>query len=100
MNSIDEEIKNLESSQALDLINSDIKVGFISTSIPVIIFTTAVLISLYAILQRRRRKSKIVEVDPNLLEAIRKRAVLEASKAKTNKTSAKKKAPKVKKKSR
>ena len=91
MSSIDEEVKNLESSQALDLINSDIKVGFISTSIPVIVFTAAVLISLYAILQRRRRKSKIIEVDPNLLEAIRKRAVLEDSKAKTNKTNAKKK---------
>ena len=91
MNSIDEEVKNLESSQALELIGSDIKVGFISTSIPIIIFTIAAFISLYAILQRRRRKSKIVEIDPNLLEVLRKRAVLEASQAKTNKTKAKKK---------
>ena len=91
MNSIDEEVKNLESSQALDLISSDIKVGFISTSIPIIIFTTAALISLYAILQRRRRKSKSVEIDPNLLDLMRKRAVLEASQAKTNKAKAKKK---------
>ena len=91
MNSIDEEVKNLESSQALDLISSDIKIGFISTSIPIIIFTTAALISLYAILQRRRRKSKSVEIDPNLLDLMRKRAVLEASQAKTNKAKAKKK---------
>jgi len=91
MNSIDEEVKNLESSQALELIGSDIKVGFISTSIPIIIFTIAAFISLYAILQKRRRKSKIVEIDPNLLEVLRKRAVLEASQAKTNKTKAKKK---------
>ena len=91
MDNIDEEVKNLESSQALDLISSDIKVGFISTSIPVIIFTTAALITIYAILQRKRRKSKIVEIEPNLLELMRKRSAIATLDTKTRKTKAKKK---------
>ncbi len=91
MNSIDEEVKNLESSQALDLISSEIEIGFISTSIPIIIFTTAALITVYAILQRKRRKSKIVEIEPNLLEVMRKRSAIATLDTKTRKTKAKKK---------
>ena len=91
MNSIDEEVKNLESSQALDLISSDIEIGFISTSIPIIIFTTAALITVYAILQRKRRKSKIVEIEPNLLEVMQKRSAIATLDTKTRKTKAKKK---------
>ena len=91
MNSIDEEVKNLESSQALDLISSEIEIGFISTSIPIIIFTTAALITVYAILQRKRRKSKIVEIEPNLLEVMQKRSAIATLDTKTRKTKAKKK---------
>ena len=70
---IDNEVRNLESNQALDLLNSEVKVGFISTSIPIIIFTSVAIFALYAYLQRRRRRSKMVEIDPNLLEVIKSR---------------------------
>ena len=68
---IDEEFKNLDSSQALDLINSDIKVGFISTSIPVILFTAASAIAIYAYLARRKRRSKFDLASVETLARIR-----------------------------
>lgn len=82
IDSIDDEVRNLESNQALDLINSEVKVGFISTSIPIIIFTSVAIFALYAYLQKRRRKSKMVEIDPNLLEVIKSRRENQISKVK------------------
>jgi hypothetical protein len=58
INAIDEEVRNLENSQALDLLNSDIKIAFISTSIPVFIFTVTAVAAIYAYLARRKRRSK------------------------------------------
>jgi hypothetical protein len=51
-------VRNLENSQALDLLNSDIKIAFISTSIPVFIFTVTAAAAIYAYLARRKRRSK------------------------------------------
>ena len=68
---IDQEFRNLDSSQALDLINSDIKVGFISTSIPVILFTAASAIAIYAYLARRKRRSKFDLASVETLARIR-----------------------------
>ena len=58
INAIDEEVRNLENSQALDLLNKDISIGFISTSIPVFIFTVTAIAAIYAYLARRKRRSK------------------------------------------
>ena len=58
INAIDEEVRNLENSQALDLLNKDIGIGFITTSIPVFIFTVTAVAAIYAYLARRKRRSK------------------------------------------
>ena len=84
---IDEEFKNLDSSQALDLINSDIKVGFISTSIPVILFTAASAIAIYAYLARRKRRSKFDLASDETLARIREQQATTAIKKKSVKVS-------------
>ena len=84
---IDEEFKNLDSSQALDLINSDIKVGFISTSIPVILFTAASAIAIYAYLARRKRRSKFDLASDKTLARIREQQAATAIKKKSFKVS-------------
>ena len=84
---IDEEFKNLDSSQALDLINSDIKVGFISTSIPVILFTAASAIAIYAYLARRKRRSKFDLASDETLARIREQQVATTIKKKSVKVS-------------
>ena len=87
MSSIDEEVKNLESSQALDLINSDINVGFISTSIPVFIFIVAAVVAIYAYLARRKRRSKFDIASDEVLAKIREQQAATAIKKKSVKVS-------------
>jgi hypothetical protein len=70
IDSIDEEFKNLESSQALDLITTEVKIGFVSTSIPVILFTAASAIAIYAYLARRKRRSKFDLVSNEMLAKV------------------------------
>jgi chromosome segregation ATPase len=70
IDSIDEEFKNLESSQALDLITTEVKIGFLSTSIPVILFTAASAIAIYAYLARRKRRSKFDLVSNEMLAKV------------------------------
>jgi hypothetical protein len=67
---IDKELKNLELSQALDLITTEVKIGFVSTSIPVILFTAASAIAIYAYLARRKRRSKFDLVSNEMLAKV------------------------------
>ena len=97
IDSIDEEFKNLESSQALDLITTEVKIGFVSTSIPVILFTAASAIAIYAYLARRKRRSKFEAVDPNLLVKLRQQRLKSENKPKTVSPKKKAKATKRKK---
>jgi hypothetical protein len=97
IDSIDEEFKNLESSQALDLITTEVKIGFLSTSIPVILFTAASAIAIYAYLARRKRRSKFEAVDPNLLVKLRQQRLKSENKPKTVSPKKKPKATKRKK---
>ncbi len=94
---IDEEVKSLENSQALDLLSSDIKIGFISTSIPVFIFTVTAVAAIYAYLARRKRRSKFDLASDEVLAKIREKQAATAIKkynvkvSKTKSTSTKKK---------
>lgn len=85
--SIDEEFKNLESSQALDLITKDVQIGFVSTSIPVILFTAASAIAIYAYLARRKRRSKFDLASDKTLARIREQQAAAAIKKKSVKVS-------------
>jgi hypothetical protein len=67
---IDEEVRNLENSQALDLLNQDISIGFISISIPLFIFTVTAIAAIYAYLARRKRRSKFDLVSNEMLAKI------------------------------
>jgi chromosome segregation ATPase len=67
---IDEELRNLENSQALDLLNQDISIGFISISIPLFIFTVTAIAAIYAYLARRKRRSKFDLVSNEMLVKI------------------------------
>ena len=71
INAIEDEVKSLDNSQALDFINKDLQIGFISTSIPVILLTIATVAAIFAYLTRRKRRSKFEVVDSNLLEKLR-----------------------------
>ena len=90
IDSIDEEFKNLESSQALDLITTEIKIGFVSTSIPVILFTAASAIAIYAYLARRKRRSKFDLASDKTLARIREQQAAAAIKKKSVKVSKRK----------
>ncbi len=79
---IDEELKNLELSQALDLITTEVKIGFLSTSIPVILFTAASAIAIYAYLARRKRRSKFDLVSNEMLTKIIEQQAADAIKKK------------------
>jgi hypothetical protein len=92
IDSIDEEFKNLESSQALDLITTEVKIGFISTSIPVILFTAASAIAIYAYLARRKRRSKFDLASDKTLAKIREQQAAAAMKKKSVKVSKRKSA--------
>ena len=83
INAIDDEVKSLDNSQALDLINKDLQIGFISTSIPVILLTIATTAAIFAYLARRKRRSKFEEVDLDLLEKLRQQHVMSENKPKT-----------------
>jgi chromosome segregation ATPase len=87
IDSIDEEFKNLESSQALDLITTEVKIGFLSTSIPVILFTAASAIAIYAYLARRKRRSKFDLASTEMLAKIREQQSTLAVKKKSVKGS-------------
>jgi chromosome segregation ATPase len=87
INAIDEEVRNLENSQALDLLNSDIKIGFISASIPVFIFTVTAVAAIYAYLARRKRRSKFDLASNEMLARIREQQVATAIKTKSVKVS-------------
>jgi chromosome segregation ATPase len=87
INAIDEEVRNLENSQALDLLNSDLKIGFISTSIPVFIFTVTAVAAIYAYLARRKRRSKFDLASDEVLAKIREQQVATAIKTKSVKVS-------------
>jgi hypothetical protein len=65
---IDEEVRNLENSQALDLLNQDISIGFIS--IPLFIFTVTAIAAIYAYLARRKRRSKFDLVSNEMLAKV------------------------------
>jgi hypothetical protein len=87
INAIDEEVRNLENSQALDLLNKDISIGFISTSIPVFIFTVTAIAAIYAYLARRKRRSKFDLASDEMLAKIRERQSALAVKNKAVKVS-------------
>jgi hypothetical protein len=87
INAIDEEVRNLDNSQALDLLNSDIKIGFISTSIPVFIFTVTAIAAIYAYLARRKRRSKFDLASDEMLAKIREQQSALAVKKKSVKVS-------------
>jgi beta-lactamase regulating signal transducer with metallopeptidase domain len=80
----------LESSQALDLITTEVKIGFISTSIPVILFTAASAIAIYAYLARRKRRSKFDLASDKTLARIREQQAAAAIKKKSVKVSKRK----------
>jgi len=82
INAIDEEVRNLENSQALDLLNKDISIGFISTSIPVFIFSVTAIAAIYAYLARRKRRSKFDLASDEILAKIREQRLVMEKKPK------------------
>ena len=64
------------------MLNSDIKIGFISTSIPVFIFTVTAVAAIYAYLARRKRRSKFDLASDEVLAKIREQQAATATKAK------------------
>jgi len=78
-------------------LSSDIKIGFISTSIPVFIFTVTAVAAIYAYLARRKRRSKFDLTSDEVLAKIREKQAATAIKknnvkvSKTKSTSTKKK---------
>jgi hypothetical protein len=63
-------------------LSSDIKIGFISTSIPVFIFTVTAVAAIYAYLARRKRRSKFDLASDEILAKIREQRLVMEKKPK------------------
>ena len=90
---IENDISRFDSNLALDFINQDVQVGFIQTSIPVLIFSIVAVVALYAYLKNRRRRSKISALDAEIIEQLRAKQIRSTqvkTKVKSKKKSVKK----------